>query len=98
MAGAFVVARGDGSIPFSNNDKALGGSQTVERDGPRRRQFEIARGIVRDELECRLARRLGVSVHTVHRQTQRLYKKAEASGRVRLVARLITEHVSGNGL
>lgn len=62
------------------------------------RQFEIARGIVRDELECRMARRLGVTVHTVHRQTQRLYKKAEASGRVRLVARLITEHVSGNGL
>ncbi|MEO0530266.1 MAG: helix-turn-helix transcriptional regulator [Planctomycetota bacterium] len=56
------------------------------------RELEIAQGVFDDQLEAAIARRLGISVHTVHTHLGRLYHKLGVSSRVELVVRLVQCH------
>lgn len=56
------------------------------------RELQIAQGVCEDELESAIARRLGISAHTVHTHLGRLYQKLGVRSRVELVVRLVRCH------
>ena len=58
------------------------------------REFQIARALFDDEKELCIARKLGISKHTVNTYLQRLYQKLHVSSRVQLVVRLVGEHLA----
>jgi DNA-binding CsgD family transcriptional regulator len=61
------------------------------------RELEVLRGIFRDHTSAAIALRIGVSPHTVHTYTTRLFAKLNATSRVTAVVRacsvLIPAHV-----
>ncbi|MEX0777220.1 MAG: helix-turn-helix transcriptional regulator [Phycisphaeraceae bacterium] len=58
------------------------------------REQQIARMILDDFKELRIAREMGLSVHTVHTHLERLYRKLGVSSRVQLVVRLASCHLA----
>jgi DNA-binding CsgD family transcriptional regulator len=52
------------------------------------REIEIARAVLKDQTERAIARRLGISPHTVHTHLERLYRKLQVSSRLELAVRL----------
>lgn len=78
--------------PMNNADHAVPEWTAVcDRLGLSPREREIAMGVLIDEKELRIAQRLGISPHTVHTHTERLYHKLGVSSRVQLVVRLADE-------
>lgn len=57
------------------------------------REQQIARGILADRKELAIARRLGISEHTVHTHLERLYRKLGVSSRLQLVILLARRHI-----
>jgi DNA-binding CsgD family transcriptional regulator len=56
------------------------------------REFDIARLIVeKDEKESTIARRLGISVHTVHIHLNRLFVKVGVHSRAQLIVMVFRE-------
>lgn len=62
------------------------------------RELEVTHGIFDDQPERAIARRLGISTHTVHSHVERLYRKLDVNSRVQLVVRIMAElqELSGN--
>lgn len=58
------------------------------RCGLSARERQIAVGVLEDQKESTIARRLGISTHTVHTHLERMYRKLDVSSRVQLVVRL----------
>lgn len=56
------------------------------------RQREILKAIFDDESEASIARRLGISPHTVHSYMQRLHHKFGVGSRAALIIRVMAEH------
>jgi len=52
------------------------------------REVEVARAVLADETERAIARRLGISPHTVHTHLERLYHKLQVSSRLGLAVKL----------
>jgi len=52
------------------------------------REVEIATCVVGDLKESAIARRIGISTHTVHTHLERLYHKLSVNSRVELVVRV----------
>jgi DNA-binding NarL/FixJ family response regulator len=59
------------------------------------RETQIVRAIFDDLSEPAIAGRLGISAHTVHTYTERLYQKLRVNGRIPLVLRILAEHLGG---
>ena len=64
------------------------------RLSPRERQ--VTQGVLEDLKESAIARRLGISRHTVHTHIERIYHKLTVSSRVQLVVRVVAEYRSMN--
>ena len=60
---------------------AAGGHAMVPRDGLSRRELEVLRLVAAGESNSQIARRLGLSTHTVERHVANLYRKIGARGR-----------------
>lgn len=58
------------------------------------REIEVVRCILEDIPEHRIADRLGISRHTVHTYTERLYRKLGVSSRVELTVRVFASFLS----
>ena len=58
---------------------------------PRERQ--ITQGVLHDLKEAAIARRLGISRHTVHTYIERIYHKLTVNSRVQLVVRVVAEYL-----
>ncbi|HEY3100937.1 MAG TPA: helix-turn-helix transcriptional regulator [Methylomirabilota bacterium] len=58
------------------------------------RESQIVPALLEDEKESAIATRLGISRHTVHTYTERLYRKMGVSSRVGLVRRVFVEYMS----
>ena len=58
------------------------------------RQLQITKAIFDNEKEAAIAEKLGVSVHTIHTETQRLRNKLHVHDRVSLVLRVVCEFLS----
>ena len=58
------------------------------------RETQIVRGIFDDRTESTIASRLGISAHTVHTYTERLYQKVWVTNRVQLVLRVTNEFLA----
>lgn len=52
------------------------------------REAQIASLILADQKELAIARRIGISIHTVHTHLERLYRKTGVASRVELVVRV----------
>jgi DNA-binding NarL/FixJ family response regulator len=59
-----------------------------------RRESEIVWALFDDKKESAIATHLGISRHTVHTYTERLYRKMGVSSRVGLVRRVFVEYMS----
>ncbi len=57
------------------------------------REFQIVQAIFDDESESSIARKLGISAHTVHTYLERLYRKCMVNSRVGLVVRVFGEYL-----
>jgi DNA-binding CsgD family transcriptional regulator len=60
---------------------AAGGSSAPPSDGLSRRELEVLRLVAAGETNAQIARRLGLSTHTVERHVANLYRKIGARGR-----------------
>jgi pimeloyl-ACP methyl ester carboxylesterase/DNA-binding CsgD family transcriptional regulator len=60
---------------------AAGGSSAPPPDGLSRRELEVLRLVAAGETNAQIARRLGLSTHTVERHVANLYRKIGARGR-----------------
>jgi DNA-binding CsgD family transcriptional regulator len=60
---------------------AAGGRAMVPPDGLSRRELEVLRLVAAGESNSQIARRLGLSTHTVERHVANLYRKIGARGR-----------------
>lgn len=58
------------------------------------REREILQCIFEDQTEAVIARRLGISAHTVHTHLERLYRKLGVGTRCAAVIRVFSEYVS----
>ena len=58
-----------------------------------RRESEIASGIIEGRTEEQLAVMLGISAHTVHTYTDRLYRRLSVKSRSELVAKVFELYV-----
>ena len=58
------------------------------------RELQIVCGIFEDQTESTIATNLGVSPHTVHTHCERLYRKIGATGRIKLVLRVMDEYIA----
>jgi DNA-binding NarL/FixJ family response regulator len=58
-----------------------------------RRECQIVPAIIDDLKETAIATRLGISRHTVHTHTERLYRKMGVTSRVGLARRILIEYV-----
>ena len=74
---------GDGIEPAEAppGGAAVGGRATVPSDGLSRRELEVLRLVAGGESNAQIARRLGLSTHTVERHVANLYRKIGARGR-----------------
>jgi DNA-binding NarL/FixJ family response regulator len=59
-----------------------------------RRESQIVPALLADEKESAIATHLGISRHTVHKYTERLYRKMGVSSRVGLARRVFVEYMS----
>ena len=59
-----------------------------------KRESQIVPALFADEKESAIATRLGISRHTVHTYTGRLYRKMGVTSRVGLVQRIFLEYMS----
>ena len=66
------------------------------------RELQIVRLVTVDAKEHTIARRLGISIHTVHSHLKRIYAKSCVSSRVELILEIFREYVAyareGNAL
>jgi DNA-binding NarL/FixJ family response regulator len=58
-----------------------------------RRESQIVPALLDDEKESAIATHLGISRHTVHTYTERLYRKMGVRSRVGLVRRVFIEYI-----
>jgi DNA-binding NarL/FixJ family response regulator len=58
------------------------------------RESQIVPALLEDKKESAIATHLGISRHTVHTYTERLYRKMGVSSRVGLVRRVFVEYIS----
>lgn len=58
------------------------------------REMQIVRHVMEDLKEQTIARRLGISPHTVHTHLKRLYGKLGVSSRVELILRIFREYAA----
>ena len=58
------------------------------------RELQIVRHVMDDAKELTIARRLGISIHTVHAHLKRVYAKLGVSSRVELILRIFREYVA----
>jgi DNA-binding CsgD family transcriptional regulator/pimeloyl-ACP methyl ester carboxylesterase len=74
---------GDGVEPAEAPPEgaAAGGRATLPSDGLSRRELEVLRLVAGGESNAQIARRLGLSTHTVERHVANLYRKIGARGR-----------------
>src|SRR5215471_13112214 len=74
---------GDGVEPAAAppDGAAVGGRATLPSDGLSRRELEVLRLLAGGESNAQIARRLGLSTHTVERHVANLYRKIGARGR-----------------
>jgi DNA-binding CsgD family transcriptional regulator/pimeloyl-ACP methyl ester carboxylesterase len=74
---------GDGIEPAEAPPEgtAAGGRATLPSDGLSRRELEVLRLVAGGESNAQIARRLGLSTHTVERHVANLYRKIGARGR-----------------
>ena len=88
-----------GSAMFSNQEwKEIGHSFNLSG-----RELQVIKDVFDDRTESAIAAHYGVSPHTVHTYCERLYRKLEVNGRVKLVLRIMDEFLAltaapGNGL
>jgi DNA-binding CsgD family transcriptional regulator len=61
--------------------------------GLSQREAQIVPALLDDEKESAIARRLGISRHTVHTYTERLYRKIGVTSRVGVVRRVFIEYL-----
>jgi DNA-binding CsgD family transcriptional regulator len=59
----------------------VGGRAALRSDGLSRRELEVLRLVAGGESNAQIARRLGLSTHTVERHVSNLYRKIGARGR-----------------
>ena len=59
-----------------------------------KRESQIVSALFDDKKESAIATHLGISRHTVHTYTERLYRKMGVSSRVGLVRRIFVEYMS----
>jgi DNA-binding CsgD family transcriptional regulator len=59
------------------------------------RELQITKQVFNDEKEATIARKLGISSHTVHTHLERLYRKLGVSSRCELLVRIFGEHLGG---
>jgi DNA-binding CsgD family transcriptional regulator len=59
-----------------------------------RRESQIVPSLLADEKESAIAAHLGISRHTVHTYTERLYRKMGVTSRVGLFRRVFMEYMS----
>jgi DNA-binding CsgD family transcriptional regulator len=74
---------GDGVEPAETPPAgaAAGGGATLPSAGLSRRELEVLRLVAGGESNAQIARRLGLSTHTVERHVANLYRKIGARGR-----------------
>ena len=58
------------------------------------RELQIVRLVMVDAKEHTIARRLGISIHTVHTHLKRIYAKSCVSSRMELILRIFREYVA----
>ena len=58
------------------------------------RELQIVRHVMDDAKEKTIARRLGISVHTVHTHLKRVYAKRHVTSRVELILQIFREYVA----
>lgn len=58
------------------------------------REFQIVRCCFEDLKESAIARRLGISYHTVHTHLERLYKKLRVSSRPAMMVQIFSAYLS----
>ena len=94
-----TTARGElGSCSRTPSGRSLFSNETW-RDLERslrlsRRESQIVPSLLADEKESAIAAHLGISRHTVHTYTERLYRKMGVSSRVGLFRRVFVEYMS----
>ena len=54
------------------------------------REVQVVQGVLEDETELAIARRLGMSPHTVHTHMDRLHGKLSVRGRPELILKILT--------
>jgi len=59
------------------------------------REVEVVRGLFEGDRQGMIARRLGISAHTVHTHLGRVYKKLEVTNRSGLFLRVFSAFVEG---
>ena len=57
-------------------------------------ELQIVRRVFDDHTELAIADQLGISSHTVHTHSERLYHKLAVTGRVQLVLRIFNEYLA----
>ena len=62
--------------------------------GLSKRESQIVPALFEDQKESAIAKHLGISRHTVHTYTERLYRKVGVSSRVGLVRVVFIEYMS----
>jgi len=58
------------------------------------RQLQIVYGILRDDDETTMARRLGISRNTVHVHVERLYRRLAVRSRCQLAVRILLTYIT----
>ena len=83
------LAQAAGPAVFFSGEVGRGASLRLSK-----REAQIVSALFDDKKEAAIATHLGISRHTVHTYTERLYRKMGVSSRVGLVRRVFIEFMS----
>lgn len=78
------------AVPIS--DEAWG--TLASAMGLSERELQVVQAVISDGTESAIARKLGISTHTVHAHLDRIHKKLGVTDRVGLVVRVFAEYVA----